>query len=151
MLLAKKLAKFLGELSDIDQETREEMVERLENDPKYMHKVGDHILLLLDSTSSLEKAELMGRAFKAYCEGSIDSEMLQMLYYAIDRILLIDLKYLPQLVESRKHSLLDFQTPASFINAGLVYYPFNISTTSLDENRKLCSAFIEHLLAPNSS
>jgi hypothetical protein len=99
-LLIKKLLSFLADLSLIPAPLRLRMVERLERDPAYAQKVGEHVIELLDRIESHKKPGMVARVFRAYAEGRIDREMLQRLHFAIERVPLFELPHLRQFGEA---------------------------------------------------
>ncbi len=85
-LFMKKMIRFLCELKDVSPEERRSQLAKLDVVPGEKEKVGEAVLLLLDRLNDMEKAGMMGRAFKAYLLGKISMEQLRSLDYAIDRL-----------------------------------------------------------------
>jgi hypothetical protein len=85
-LFTKKLIRFLVSLEDTTSAQRKEMIEKLESDPKYNHKVGEQIILLLDRMDDMQKPKFMARVFRAYLENKIDAVELQRMNFGIDHV-----------------------------------------------------------------
>jgi hypothetical protein len=100
-LFTKKLLGFLEELSKVPRERRAEMIPRLHADSHFGRQVGEEVTLLLDRLDSIPKANLVGRAFRAYCQGFFDLPTLQRTNAAVDRILMLDLLQLPKFLDAR--------------------------------------------------
>jgi hypothetical protein len=85
-MLLQKLRACLTELSDMPQGERQQMVSKLESDPAYGRRVGEHLIELLDRVESQRKPAMVGKAFAAYGRGKIQLAMLQRLIGAIERL-----------------------------------------------------------------
>jgi hypothetical protein len=90
-LLLKKILKFLYELQSISVKQRSEMIERLEADPDYGRKVGEHLVELLERVESERKPAMLARVFKAYVNSEIDANILNRLNMAVERIPLFEI------------------------------------------------------------
>jgi hypothetical protein len=142
---SRKLVSFLHAMSSVPPAQPREMVQRLEADPAFGRNVGEAIVLLLDRLDAVTKAAMIGKAFKAYCEGSIDSLTLQRLNYAIDRTLLTDLYQLPAFLE-RPHSV-GGTTMQAFVNSGLARIPVGTANTEIEAEKRLCSDMVRYVLS----
>jgi hypothetical protein len=121
-LFAKKLFKMLGPLATIDTAERVDMIDRLERDPKYGRKVGEHLVELIDRVEAYRKPPMISAVFLAYQKNEIDADMLNRLTHAVERIPVFDIDALrPLLAESK---LADENEPVSSLQnllyAGLV-------------------------------
>lgn len=85
-LLIKKLIKFLGPLHHIGEADRVDLINRLENDPKYSRIVGEHFLELLSRIDSHSKPEMVAKVLLGYASGKIDAAMLHRLNAAIESL-----------------------------------------------------------------
>jgi hypothetical protein len=85
-LLLRKIDKFLRAISDVPAEDRRTMVDRLESDPAYGRKVGEHVVELLDRVDSKRKPLMIGYAFAAYAKGQISVTILERLCGAIEAL-----------------------------------------------------------------
>lgn len=90
----RKLSRMLRELDDIPSQERSEFVERLSEDMKYRNRVLTHLILLLDQLDEMEKATLLGKAFRAYVLKEILFEDFSRLAAAINHAHLLDLREL---------------------------------------------------------
>jgi hypothetical protein len=144
-LFLKKLLVFLQQLADIEPTIRGQMISRLENHPKDRRRIGENLLLLLERLDRVEKSEMVGRAFRAYCNGAIDRQTLERVTTAIDRIVLIDLPQLRRFCLEWKTSPFDAEVQQNFINAGLAISQ-SFAGGSSAVPTALCRLFIEHVL-----
>jgi hypothetical protein len=144
-LFLKKLLLFLRQLADIDPTDREQMISRLEEDPKERRRVGENLVLLLDRLDRVEKAEMVGKAFRAFCMGAIDRYTLDRLTTVIDRILLIDVAQLRRFCLEWETSPPDGTIQQNFINVGLAMSQSFMGGSSAVP-LPLCRTFIEHVL-----
>jgi hypothetical protein len=90
-MLLQKLANILSALSDVPQEERLRMVEQLESDPKYAHRVGKHLVELADRIESRRKPRMIGLALAALARGQIERVTFERLVGAIERLPVIEL------------------------------------------------------------
>lgn len=142
-IFARKLLQFLRTLADVPPERRRAMIERLEADEQFGKRVGEQVIVLLDHLDSIEKATLIGRAFKAYCDGHISAETLHRVNFAIDRIMLVDLARLADFRNKRRSS---YHADQAFVNAGLGYIPHGMATVQVLPIEPLCDALLHHVL-----
>lgn len=143
-LFTKKLLFFLRALSEVPQEQRRKMIEQLEADPTFGRKIGEEVVLLLDRLDTVVKAALIGKAFKAYCEGAITSATLERINYAIDRIMMSDLLQLPAFLE--KSGSVSNLTKQAFVNGGLACVPEGYGTTVVRAEAPLCADLVKYVL-----
>jgi hypothetical protein len=85
-LFAKKILDLLTGLADLAVEERQALIARLEGDPKYGRKVGEHLVDLIDRIESHRKPAMVARVFKAYLRGEVDADMLHRLCGAVERV-----------------------------------------------------------------
>lgn len=93
-LFIHKLSRLLRELDDIPSQQRSEFVERLSDDVKFRDRVLSHLILLLDRLDAIEKATLLGNAFRAYVLKEVSFEDFSRLAAAIDHAHIVDLRKL---------------------------------------------------------
>ncbi len=142
-IFARKLLQFLRTLAEIPPDRRRAMIDRLEADEQFGKRVGEQVIVLLDRLDSIEKATLIGRAFKAYCEGHFNAETLQRLNFAVDRVMLRDLAKLADFRHKRRGS---YHAEQAFVNAGLGYIPHGMATVQVLPVEPLCDALLQHVL-----
>jgi len=134
-IFEKKIIKFLHETEKVKKSSKEKFNQKLESDPKYKKKVGEHLLVILDKLDNTEKASVLGRLFKVFMEEIIDLDMFQRLASVIANGFLPDLKrlnnYEPQIQWSSF-------TSTSLSNLGLVHRSF-VKPEKFDENGKQLS------------
>ena len=121
MILAKKLMDFLTALNELPAAKRQKMVEKLESDPKYERKVGEHLIELLDRIDSHLNTKMLAKVFIAYANREIDALMLQRLNLAIERLPNFEIGTVRKFRNSEKdvRKQMDEGTLHNLINAGL--------------------------------
>lgn len=92
----RKMARFLTELQHVSAEERYAFVREMDRDPAFKKKVGEKLILLLDRFDDLEKANVLGKLFRAYLVGRADYDLFGRLAGVIDRVYLPDLARLHQ-------------------------------------------------------
>jgi len=90
-MLLQKLTDMLRALSDVPQKERKGMVDRLESDPKYAHRVGQHLVEIADRIESRRKPRMVGLTFAAFARGQIERVQLERLIGGIERLPVIEL------------------------------------------------------------
>jgi hypothetical protein len=133
-LFVRKLLTFLRELKDVEPHKRREMIDNLQSDPLFNQKVGEHLILLLDRLDDMAKPALVGRAFRAYCEGRIDGEQLRLMNRAIDRVFVPHLSHLSTFVRRSERPgqiPMNGQVLQSFTDCGLAWVPQGMATTCI--------------------
>jgi len=63
LILSKKIALFLHEISTISYEDIEKFRQQIDNDGNFNRKVGENLLLLLDRQDQFEKSSMLGKLF----------------------------------------------------------------------------------------
>ncbi len=144
LLFLKKVERFLRELKEINPGDRADMIKRLEEDECFTQRVGDSVILLLERLDHLDKPALVGRAFRAYCGGSIDAEQLQRMNQVIDRAFMPDLQQLEHYRRNGGEGLPD-AIQQGLSDCGLAWTPPNFATTNIRPT-KIFEPFVEHVL-----
>jgi hypothetical protein len=103
-LFMKKMIRFLAELKDISPEERRAQIAKLEIVPGETERVGETLLLLIDRLNDMQKPTMVGRAFKAYLEGTITREQFHSLSHAIDTLSLSHFEALERFCNERSTS-----------------------------------------------
>lgn len=85
-LFANNLLKFLRGLRGMPPEDRRDMVARLEADPAYGRRAGEHLIEILVKVDAHRKPEMIAKVFSAYVAGAIDARTLHRLNNAIERL-----------------------------------------------------------------
>jgi hypothetical protein len=120
LLLTKKLGQFLRSIQSIPLEDRQRYCETL-RDRSERQRQGEALLLLLDRLDDMEKPELVGKAFRAFVLGEIDSRQFRSLSSAIDRL---PIQHLPDLIDfyadTRNPRQIDNDVAQALSYAGLV-------------------------------
>jgi hypothetical protein len=123
-MLLKKLSDMLTALADTLQDERRKMVERLETDTKYAHRVGQHLVEIADRIDSRRKPRMIGLAFAAFARGQIERVPLERLIGAIERLPVIELDtpraYVNTVNNQPERDRIDPESTQAMIVAGLV-------------------------------
>jgi hypothetical protein len=82
----KKLTRFLEGLADLSKWQRDDMVSRIEADPAYGRRVGNHVIELLDRVDSHRKPMMVAAVFAAFARGEIQTDSLNRLNAAIEAL-----------------------------------------------------------------
>lgn len=98
-MFARKVRRFLVELSSVSHEEREAFARTLEGSPKERTKTATVVLTFLDRLDDLEKAPLLARALRRYLSQEYDFSTFRRLAMAIDRCLVDDLGELEKMRE----------------------------------------------------
>jgi hypothetical protein len=144
----RKLEMFLTALQEVPAEERREMVRRLEADPNYGRKVGEHLIELLDRVDSRRKPLMIARVFGAFAEQTITDTELHRLLNAIERIPTSEIDAVRRFVNTPTTAAAAQQVDEESLNAiataglvktqsgfgGLVYQPNRTCSVFLDLN-----------------
>lgn len=144
LLFLKKLASFLIELKNINPGDRTEMIRRLEEDDCFTQRVGESVILLLERLDHLDKPTLVGRAFRAYCEGFIDAEQLQRMNQVIDRAFMPDLQQLERHLREGGEGI-PAPIQQGLADCGLAWTPPNMASTAIHPT-EILDPFVKHVL-----
>lgn len=120
-IFTSKLLRFLIRLSEVPQDERIAMVEKLNEDEQFSGRAGAAVLEILDRMESEKKPELAAKCFAAYARNEISFEELRRILLALERVPSFDIEKLEQfsrttIVESLK---MDEALLLAFVNAGL--------------------------------
>ena len=143
-LFVKKLLTFLIDLQAVSYQERVAMVKKLESDPQYGRKVGEHIIELLDRIESHMKPRMVSLVFKAYSSSMIDGVMLHRLNNAIERIPVMEVKNIRKFSDASQENRNEFDpiSRQAFVNAGLACV-FSGFGALVYEPNDVCSSFLE--------
>lgn len=120
-LLTKKVLRFFMHLSEISEEERIEMVERLNEDDKFSGKAGEAVIEILDRMSSEKKPEYAAKFFAAYARREIEYKELRRILVALEQVPSFDIEELKKFSTSTVEKLvpMDEAVILAFVNAGL--------------------------------
>ena len=82
--LAKKIVRFLSQLSEIDPEERQKFLANLESDDR--ERVVENLMLVLQKHEALQKSEIQGRLFAALIKGDLNRQEYYRLTHATSTI-----------------------------------------------------------------
>jgi hypothetical protein len=122
-ILIRKLEAFVEPMSEISAAERREIIERLESDPKYQRKVGEHIIELLDRQESHRKPRISGEIFAALARRQIDHTMFHRLLNATERLPVMEIDTVRRFENSSNNlperDTIDQESIQALVNAGL--------------------------------
>ena len=120
-IFMSKLIRFLNQLSEITEEQRIEMVERLSDDDCFAGKVGQSLIEILDRMESDKKPELAAKCFAAYAKNEILFEELRRILLSLERIPSFDIAKIKHFSTASMDELMkiDESILIAFVNAGL--------------------------------
>lgn len=90
-ITAKKIYKFLIQLSSIPQEKRIAMIDEINKSKKYQSTVGEMIFEILDKIESDGKPEIVGKLLASYFEGKISFQTYLKLVHIVKSVFYYDL------------------------------------------------------------
>jgi len=96
-ILYLKIDRFL---KAVPVKVQHEFVHRLQDDPALRRKVGEHLILTLDKTDDMEKADLLAKMFCAYAEKKIPLETFKRLTSSINAAFIEDLRQIAEAMPS---------------------------------------------------
>lgn len=85
-LLAEKIVRFLEQLSSLEQEERDTMIQKLDQDAGFRNRVGERLLEILDRVTVDKQPEMIGKVFAAFARGEVSELELKRLVVAIERV-----------------------------------------------------------------
>lgn len=120
-LLASKLLRFLIQFSEVSQNERIAMAEKLNEDGKFAGRAGAAVIEILDRMESDKKPELAAKCFAAYARNEIPFEELRRILLALERVPSFDIEKLEQFSQATIDESLkmDEALLLAFVNAGL--------------------------------
>lgn len=148
-ILNRKLEAFFDPMYEISAAERREMVERLESDPAYHRKVGEHIIELLERQESHRKPRISGEIFKALARKQIDHTMFHRLLNATERLPVMEIDTVRRFVMSSNNQPardeIDPESIQAVVSAGLTS---SVSTSPMGGRRiyianVTCRKFVE--------
>ena len=118
----EKLIRFISGFADLDDATRINMANRLNENDKFAGKAGDRLIEIIDRMESENKPEIAAAFLKAFAFEHIDFITLRRLMVALERIPSFEFDELDTFSkydENNHHQISDEALLLSFVNAGL--------------------------------
>lgn len=81
----KKIATFLFTLNDIDKDKRIEMMNKINSNNQYRHRVGEKLFEILNRVDSDVKPEILGNLFKSYIQEKITYNKFLKLAFVVEK------------------------------------------------------------------
>ena len=101
-LFLRKVLSFLNELSDVRESDRKRFAEELGKDAGSRSRAGAALVLLLERLDDLEKAEVIGRLYRARLEHGLSFDELRRFCMIVERAHLPDLVALSRLSSGQR-------------------------------------------------
>jgi len=144
-ILFKKILRFLASIQTLKPEELNGFVARMDGLPQEKKRFSEMLFLSLDRLEDMDKAEYVGRAFKAFAKSQIALDVFFRFLNVIDRTFLPDLIVLQNLKQIGKppETIL-----LSLSNVGLLLIPTMPSYDSMNGYRitELGHSFIQNIL-----
>ncbi|QSB84084.1 hypothetical protein JW296_02135 (plasmid) [Citrobacter freundii] len=118
----EKLIRFISGFADLDDATRINMANRLNENDKFAGKAGDRLIEIIDRMESENKPEIAAAFLKAFAFEHIDFITLRRLMVALERIPSFEIDELDTFSkydENNHDQISDEALLLSFVNAGL--------------------------------
>lgn len=118
----EKLIRFISGFANLDDATRINMANRLNENDKFAGKAGDRLIEIIDRMESENKPEIAAAFLKAFAFEHIDFITLRRLMVALERIPSFEIDELDTFSkydENNHHQISDEALLLSFVNAGL--------------------------------
>lgn len=117
----EKLIRFISGFADLDDATRINMANRLNENDKFAGKAGDRLIEIIDRMESENKPEIAAAFLKAFAFEYIDFITLRRLMVALERIPSFEIDELDTFskYDENNHQISDEALLLSFVNAGL--------------------------------
>lgn len=143
-ILATKLLRFLIKLSEVPQEERIAMIEKLNEDEQFSGRAGTAVIELLDRMESEKKPELAAKCFAAYARNEISFEELRRILLALERVPSFDIEKLQEFSKAtiEESLIMDEALLLAFVNAGLGKNNGGFDGGAIVPT-KLCKKFVE--------
>ncbi|HCY74338.1 MAG TPA: hypothetical protein DHV28_00320 [Ignavibacteriales bacterium] len=130
--LINKILRFLKYLPKNNDESRAKFKNKIQSDPEYSKKIGEHLIIILDRYDHLTKAEYLSKIFSAYLNEKINQQSFMRLSTAIEKVFIEDLNnldsyYKKNLVEVDEYIL------QNLYQAGLVGFSFSRIQSEIDK------------------
>lgn len=93
-ILFHKILRFLIALDENSEGSREEFCKKINDDPDFKKRVGEHLLILLNKIDAIDKASFLAKCFNYFLTGVIDHDYFIDLSSVIERSTIADLKSL---------------------------------------------------------
>jgi hypothetical protein len=91
-ILYHKILRFVFSIERFAKSDRDQFRSKIEHDPVYRRKVGEHLIIMLDKVDSLEKAHFLAIVFDHCLTGHIEHDCFIDLAHIVSSALLADLK-----------------------------------------------------------
>jgi hypothetical protein len=135
--LKRKIIRFLFQIKDIPKDQISKTLKKIEDDTSYKKDFVENLILILDKFDDINKAELLGKAFKIYLKEEISTEDFLRASHIIDKSFYNDLLKLIKIKNKIKIEKISYE---NLISLGLLTIrPHDVrpGMTGLDLRREL--------------
>lgn len=143
-IFTDKFVRFLTPLSDMPEEERIEMADRLNEDDKFAGKAGARLIEIIDRMESENKPELAANFIKAFARKEVNFDTLRHLLFALERIPAFDIVELALFSSSNG---VETRTNGDPLLVGFVGAGLGINNGAIDGGyivpTQLCRSFVE--------
>lgn len=129
-LFTRKLIRFLKEISEISPNVRLDEINKIETSKEYEIKVGEKLLYIIDKSEDSQKAEIVGKLFKAFLKHKITYEQFLKCCHVIENLFIKDLFNFLKL-DDKKYPV---EYTEQFVNSGIMMI-VNKHPTMVDMSR----------------
>jgi len=130
--LIKKILAFLKGIPKENHDSLNKFRTRINSDPNYSKKIGEHLIIILDRYDNLTKAEYLSKIFAAYLDEKINLQSFMRLSSSIEKAFIDDLN---NLNDYYKKNLIDVDEYIlqNLYQSGLVALLFNKINSEVDQ------------------
>lgn len=142
--LERKLRKFVSGLSDISKWELQDTVSRLEADPSYSRRVGEHLVELMDRIDSHRKPLMVAAVFAAYAKRQIDVTIFNRLLAAIEALPSFEIDTVRRFSDATPEERLSMPVESlqTLVNGGFATAASAFDALVFDPNAT-CKAFVD--------
>jgi len=139
--LTKKILRFLFQIKDVSKVDINKAINKLENDKAYQRDLGEHIILIINRFETVQKSDLLGKAFKMFLKGQLTYEEFLRVSHIIDKSFINDLFKLPSISKDIKVELINKENLFSLgllslkphdVRAGMTGLEFRLNLIEVD-------------------
>ena len=124
-LFLKRILKFLFELNTTTIEEREEYINQINAEDKFVNKVGEQLIMIIEKIDDYDKAHIIGKLFRSSIKGEFSCDEFVYLSHIVNNTYskhLIKLKSTEDKGKFYIHRLSEMERE-SLIRSGLMYQP----------------------------
>ncbi|MBF0171766.1 MAG: hypothetical protein HQK87_11905 [Nitrospinae bacterium] len=116
-LFIRKLYYFFDNIEEVTDEEKQEFLRQYASDEKKQRKLGENIIVLLESCNDMEKPRIHAKLFTEFMRGRINQEIYLRFSHIIDRSFVHDIQQLEKINRGEK---IDIDSQTSLFGLGLM-------------------------------